>query len=75
MTTADRLRAEGAAEGEARGEARGDAKILLRQLRAKFDGLPAWAIEKVKTAATDQLEAWSDRVLIQDISLQEFFAH
>ncbi len=51
------------AQGEARGEARGEAKILLRLLQQKFGTLSDVILDTVRKANTEQLEAWSDRIL------------
>jgi hypothetical protein len=54
MTTADMLRAEGRAE------------TLILQLTAKFGPLPQAALDRLRTATTEQLEAWTTRVLTAD---------
>jgi hypothetical protein len=63
MTTADRLRREGAAEGEARGEARGKRGALLLLLRQRFGRLPAAAVASIDKAASDELDVWFTRGL------------
>lgn len=55
--------AAGRAEGEARGEARGKADMLLRQLSRRFKDLPDGIEHRVRSAATDQLDDWIDRIL------------
>lgn len=59
MTTAERLRAEGRVEGRVEGEAR----ALLTLLAAKFGTLPAAVVDRVRSADTDELDAWMPRVL------------
>jgi len=64
-------RAEGEAEGEAKGEAKGKAKgkaegkadMLLRQLRRRFDALPAALEDRVRAADTGSLDAWSESLV------------
>ena len=59
LTTAERLRREGAAEGEARGKR--DALLLL--LRQRFRRLPAAAVASVGRADAAELDTWFGRVL------------
>ena len=56
-------RAIGETIGEARGEARGELKMMERLLTRRFGPLPESARERLRRASTEQLEAWSDRVL------------
>jgi len=63
LTTAERLRREGAAEGEARGEARGKRDALLLLLRQRFGRLPAAAVASVGRADAAELDTWFGRVL------------
>ena len=49
--------------GEQRGELRGEVKILQRLLTLRFGELPVSAIDRLKEANTEQLEAWTGRVL------------
>ena len=44
-------------------EQRGEAKILQRLLTLRFGELPVSAIDRLKEANTEQLEAWTERVL------------
>ncbi|MBO0867933.1 MAG: Rpn family recombination-promoting nuclease/putative transposase [Micromonosporaceae bacterium] len=62
VTIAEMLRAE----GEARGEARGRAEALMQLLALKFGPLPQPALDRLRAAPTDQLEAWTARVLTAD---------
>lgn len=51
------------AQGEARGEARGLAHALIRQTQRRFGPLPTAMDTRVRTASTDQLTRWLDRVI------------
>jgi hypothetical protein len=55
MTGAQILRAEG--------EAKGRAEALLRQLTLRFGPISKPREEKIRGAATDQLDLWLERVL------------
>ena len=55
--------AEGKAEGRAEGRVEGELKLLQVQLNKRFGGLPAWAQQQVETATSEQIEAWSLKVL------------
>jgi predicted transposase YdaD len=50
------------AKGEAKGEARGKAKGLKLQLTRRFGRLPRWAIQRLDTAAMEQLDAWLEGI-------------
>lgn len=54
-----KLREESLAQGVQKGEAR----ILLRQLRLKFGPLSPETEDRVRSAAPDLLDQWSDRIL------------
>ena len=54
---------EWAKQHEQRGELRGEVKILQRLLTLRFGELPVSAIDRLKEANTEQLEAWTERVL------------
>ncbi|HNC84036.1 MAG TPA: DUF4351 domain-containing protein [Nitrospira sp.] len=55
---------EGLQQGHEQGYRQGESKILRRQLQRRLGvELPTWADEKLKTADTDQLEAWADALL------------
>lgn len=62
MTTAEQLRAE----GEAKGRTQGRVDALVQQLTLKFGPLDAAVLDTVYTATSDQLEAWTARVLTAD---------
>ena len=49
------------AEGAAKGKAEGKAEMLVRLLCRRFKNLPAIIADRVNTADSDQLDAWSDR--------------
>ena len=54
--------AKGLAKGEARGLAKGKADDLKRLLRRRFNGLPAWAAQRIDAASIAQLDAWLDGI-------------
>lgn len=54
--------ARGEAKGEAKGEARGKAKGLKLLLTRRFGRLPRWAIQRLDTAAMEQLDAWLEGI-------------
>ena len=60
------------AEGRAEGKAEGKAEMFLRQLRRRFDKLPAGIEGSVLAANSNQLEEWNDR-LVDGKSLSEIF--
>ena len=55
-------REQGHEQGREQGREQGEAAILLRMLRRKFGPLPAASEARIKSAAPDQLERWSDRL-------------
>jgi hypothetical protein len=55
--------ARGIAIGEARGEARGEAKILLRQLRRRFEGLAPDIEARISSLLSPKLESLADAIL------------
>ncbi|UGT44295.1 Rpn family recombination-promoting nuclease/putative transposase [Nocardia yamanashiensis] len=63
MTTADQLRAEGAARGHAEGRAEGRAEALTELLTAKFGTLPGPVAATIAAASSEELRAWTVRVL------------
>ncbi|MCA9709351.1 MAG: Rpn family recombination-promoting nuclease/putative transposase [Myxococcales bacterium] len=56
-------KAEGEAKGKAEGEAKGKAEVLIKLLGLRFGPLPESLRARVQSAAIDQLDAWTDRVL------------
>lgn len=56
-------KAEGRAEGRAEGEAKGKADLLLRLLRRRFTVLPDHIEHLVRSADSDRLDEWSERIL------------
>jgi hypothetical protein len=60
MTTADMLRAEGA------------ARTLVRLLTRRFGAVPDGVRDRIDTASLEQLDLWSDRVLDAE-TLDEVF--
>ncbi len=59
MTLAEELRAEGREQGVLQGR----RDLLLRLLRRRFGELPQSAIERVNTAAVEQIDAWAVSLL------------
>ncbi|WP_239341953.1 DUF4351 domain-containing protein [Frankia sp. CiP3] len=55
MTIAETLRAEGRVEGR--------VETLLQLLTLKFGPLPEPVLTAIRDASTDQLQAWTARVL------------
>ena len=45
------------------GEAKGMQGVLVEQLTEKFGALPAWAVERVHSASSEELHTWAKRVL------------
>ncbi len=59
VTWTDRLRAE----SEAKGKAEGRAELVLKQLQLRFGPLDARSIERVRSARSEDLDAFAERVL------------
>jgi hypothetical protein len=59
MSTADRLIAQGRVEGRVEGQ----ANSLLRLLEARFGALPDDVRGRVRSAAIEDLDRWTVRVL------------
>ena len=45
------------------GERKGKLEVLLRQLQRRFGELPEWVTTRVEAAGSDELEAWTERIL------------
>ena len=56
------------------GELTGERRVLQRLLNKRFGEVPAWVNEKLKTADSSQLEAWTDDILSVN-SCDELFKH
>lgn len=54
-------------------EHRGEVLVLQRQLTKRFGPLSDWALTKLTTATTEQLENWSEKILDAPPSLEAFF--
>ena len=61
---------QGHAEGYKEGREEGVRMMLHRQLEQKFGPIPESALEKIDSAAYEQLERWAGRV-IDSKSLQQ----
>ena len=48
--------------GMAKGMVKGQYTLLKRMLERRFGLLPEWASEKLESAKTKELEAWSDAI-------------
>jgi hypothetical protein len=59
--------------GEAKGLVKGQALLLDRLLVSKFGQLPAEAQARLRTASSEEIVLWADRVLVAG-SLDEVFA-
>lgn len=64
---------KGREQGLAQGRLVGKAQLLRRQLARRFGELPAWASEKIDTAAELTLESWMDAVFDAS-ALEDVFA-
>jgi hypothetical protein len=49
-------------------------RILQRLLNKRFGELPEWVIQRVDSANAQQLEGWTDEILVAN-SLDELFKH
>jgi len=49
-------------------------RILQRLLTKRFGDLPEWVIQKLETANAQQLEGWTDEILVAN-NLEELFKH
>ena len=58
-----KLYEEGRKEGRERGREEGERNVLLRQLRTRFDRVPAAAVARINVAELADLERWAERVL------------
>ena len=68
----DRWNREIREEGRQEGRREGEARVVLRQLRLKFGPLESGIEDRVRSADTDRLLEWGERVLTAE-SLQEVF--
>lgn len=69
VTSVERI---GIKKGLQQGLQQGEARMLRRLLIQRFGELPTWTEVKLREAALEQLEAWSERVLDAG-SLEEVF--
>ena len=65
---------QGRTEGREEGREEGVRIMLHRQLEQKFGPIPESTLEKIDSAAYEQLERWTDRV-IGSTSLQQIFSN
>jgi predicted transposase/invertase (TIGR01784 family) len=66
------LREKSLQEGLEQGARDGEARVLLRQLQFKLGPVSSTVEERVRTAGSDQILAWSERVLTAE-SLDDVF--
>ena len=66
-------RREGLEQGREEGREEGQSRTLQRLLTRRFGELPAWAAELLESATAEQLEVWTDEILVAG-SLEEVFA-
>jgi hypothetical protein len=66
-------RKEGLREGRKKGLREGEAEVVLRLMESKHGPLPAWAMERLRSADAEQLLVWAERILTAG-SLNEIFA-
>jgi len=59
-------REEGRAEGQAEGQAQGRAALLQRMLTQRFGQLDPRHEERLRSASTEEIERWADRLLEAD---------
>ena len=64
---------KGLEKGLEKGQQQGMAGLLKRLLVKRFGSLPDWAVERLSSAAPEQLECWAERVL-QAKDLDEVFS-
>jgi len=64
VTSIERIGIEkGLQQGLQRGLQQGESKLLRKQLERRFGALPAWASDKLNSAAEQDLEFWGEAVL------------
>ncbi|WP_278361558.1 DUF4351 domain-containing protein [Stutzerimonas kunmingensis] len=61
-------------EGREEGEVVGERRMLQRLLTKRFGELPTWAVQKLDAADAQQLEVWTDEILVVG-SLDALFKH
>jgi hypothetical protein len=74
MTAGQRLIEQGRQQGIEQGRQQGTQELLLRLLRQRFGGaVNALVEQRIATAAVEEIETWSVRVL-SAATLSELFA-
>ena len=53
----------GRVEGRVEGRVDGASGLLRRQVERRFGVLPVWAMEQLRSASEQELEAWADAIL------------
>ncbi|CUB07956.1 Putative transposase, YhgA-like/Domain of unknown function (DUF4351) [Tepidiphilus thermophilus] len=54
---------QGLEKGVQKGKLEGESLLLQRQLTRRFGPLPDWAQQRLRSATSEELETWADRVL------------
>ena len=65
-------RQEGRQEGEQKGRQEGKQSLLQKLLTKRFGPLPEAVLEQIRSASTEQIDTWADRVF-DATSLDEVF--
>ena len=60
ITSVERI---GIAKGRVEGRVEGESRLLRKQLERRFGALPSWAIDKLNSAAEQDLESWGEAFL------------
>jgi flagellar biosynthesis/type III secretory pathway protein FliH len=60
---AQKGRLEGRLEGLQQGKLEGEALVVQRLLTRRFGPLPEWVQARLRSASSEELETWADRVL------------
>ena len=63
---------KGRQEGEQKGRQEGKQSLLQKLLTKRFGPLPEAVLEQIRSASTEQIDAWADRVF-DATSLEEVF--
>ncbi len=67
--------AEGQQVGKLEGKLEGESTLLERQIIKRFDSVTEDTRTRLRTATTDQLETWAERILDADTLTELFSDH
>ena len=56
-------RQQGLQQGAQKGRLQGEALLLQRMLTRRFAPLPEWVQTRLRSASSEELETWAERVL------------